>query len=683
MAKRKAPQKGSAASRNALKVEGRVRLEALDEVPTDVKLAAFVFDEGGKAIGTDELDRDGKFSMPLKLTKIQDVQVVIGKAGDPEEARKSPLYGRNYTAKEWARRVLRPDIYVAKLIWWPWWPKRICVSGHVYKTPGNCPVPFVKVEVFDVDRLFCLWPYIYPLKEKLKPFEVVRVEDLLARKFERVERGPIEPLPEELLEPPIPPRPRPDPAELEVPQALAELGPQPEPPDMPFMAEAFAETKKVLPADLEAIADTTFTSTKPLWALFPRCFYSRQLLCTTSTDENGYWRCCFDWWPLQIRHGWLKVDWRPDIIIKLTQVIDGVEKVLYIDPYTNTRWNVTNAHIDVFVDDPDIECGAGPQDRPEGTQAFFTRIGNDEVYWIDQTTGLYEEPPWSNTAYGRALRVYAQFGDTLSRAQAIPGATAPYYYRLSFGSGGSFTPITRQLKDTRVHKTTLLSESHTLGPQTVGSRPALYEIRDFQNYYWYNPDWIALWITAHRNAAGAWIKDVPDGTYTLRLEVFDSTGTLLTSTKVDYRDGTVSPPAVLPALYPCDLMITIDNNPPTLGMTILPSPTGCGVIKAHDVPPLNVQVQVDQANGRLYRWRLQYTKGVTPGVNVLDGDLDHTGLGTPVNLTVDAMPMLAGVTTTCAFALKLWAWANVRNGYGLIWYREVIKAIAVERCGAP
>ena len=39
-----------------------------------------------------------------------------------------------------------------------------------------------------------------------------------------------------------------------------------------------------------------------------------------------------------------------------------------------------------------------------------------------------------------------------------------------------------------------------------------------------------------------------------------------------------------------------------------------------------------------------------------------------------------GLTTTCAFAVKLYAYAHVRNGYGLIYYVEKIKAIAIEKC---
>ncbi len=671
-----------------LKIEGHLRLETIETVPADVKLAAYVFDKKGKEIGTDEVDRNGEFNISLSLKKPQSVEVLIAKEGDAIQARKSSLYGRKYMASDWVKQVLRPDFFIPKIIWWPWWPKHICISGHVRKTPGICPVPFVKVEIFDVDRLFCLWPYIYPLRKKLRKASVAKIEDLL-----KVLPDPIPgPLPEELEMPPVPLPPIKSrfTGLTELTADIDSIGPQPEPPDEPENIAVLSEldvardTDRISPDKLKSISDVTFTSTLAPWYLFPRCFYSRDLICTTNTDENGYFNCCFDWWPLKFRNGWFSVDWKPDIIIRVTQIIDGVEHVLYIDPISNTRWNVTHAHIDILVDDADIECGNGDtQERPAGTQAFFTRIGNDEVYWIDQVSGLYEKPPWKNTAYGKSLRVHAKFGDTLSRLGAIAGATPPYFYRLSYSHNGTtFTPVKTELKDTRVDKGTLMSSSHTLGPHTVGSQSALYEIRDFQNYYWYNPDWIGRWVTANKTGSGSWSKVVADGKYTLRLEVFDSTGTLMTTTSVDYRDGTQSPPAVLPPLYPCDLVITVDNNRPDLSMSITPTPTGCGVISASAVPPLNVDIQVSQLNNHLFNWALQYTRGVSPTVHVLDKDHDYAGLA-PVNLNVDAMPMLAGVTTTCAFSLKLRAWSNVRNGYGLIWYREIINAIAVEHCSGP
>ena len=94
-------------------------------------------------------------------------------------------------------------------------------------------------------------------------------------------------------------------------------------------------------------------------------------------------------------------------------------------------------------------------------------------------------------AYGQTLLVYGQFGDGWSDGSS---PSAPYYYRLSYANFGSpasaFTPVTLSLTDTRVNKTTNFSEKYNLGPKTVNGEPALYEVRDFENFLWYNPDWI-------------------------------------------------------------------------------------------------------------------------------------------------------------------------------------------------
>jgi hypothetical protein len=218
------------------------------------------------------------------------------------------------------------------------------------------------------------------------------------------------------------------------------------------------------------LENLTLTSKIAPWVIFPRCFYSTQLVCETYTDCNGYFQCCFPWWPLHIRRGRLRFDSLPDIIIRVTQVINGVTTVIYMDPYTSTRWNVTNTHIDLYLDNDEVECGSNDcGDRPAGSPVFFTRIGDDEVYLINQATGLYAVPPLSNVAYGGSLLVYGQFGDDLS------DGTPPRYYRLSYAKQGSsnFTPITTPLKDTRVTKTTLFSADHNLGPLTVNGVPAL------------------------------------------------------------------------------------------------------------------------------------------------------------------------------------------------------------------
>lgn len=709
MANEKSQTTGSRKIRGFL-IDGQISREQPECQPGELKLAAYVFDKAGSLLGSADLNEKGVYRVAVRLSQPADVDLMIGPSGMEKEIRRSSAFRRSFAAAEWKAEGtqqyrLQYNAILPLELWLPWWPIRICISGHIRKVSSSdgvttvCPVPFVKVEIFDVDRENCFWPPLRKWWELLLDRPVIRIPDLLR-------------------EPPIlvKPFPGPDPSpELNLGAAstlagdigalrprLASLGPQPEPPDLPSLAPA--SSLKATPALAEAafsasqpaftrvgearlmdssiaarLERLTLTSKIPPWQIFPFCFYSRAEVCETTTDCDGFFNCCFRWWPFHIRNGRLRFDARPDIIIKATQVIDGVPTVIYLDPYTSTRWNVNNAHIDLYLDNEEVICGNGNcYDPPEGSPVFFTRIGDDEVYKINQISGLYNEAPLSNVAYGGSLLVYGQFGDALSTGIPVR------YYRLSYAREGSseFSPITTPLGDTRVSKATLFSESHSLGPKTVNGIPALYEVRNFSDYYWYNPDWIGTWKSL--------LAEEDTGKFVLRLEVFDENGAKLTSALgVDYRDGTVVPPAVLPPMLDrCDLVITLDNKAPNLELVIPAVINECGVIPWTPALSLTFQAQVSQENNRLRSWGLYYTKGVNPTVHYLASGASNNGLPGSINQPVSggtAAPapgtgMLAGLDSTCAFALKLWAYSHVRDGRHFIYYREQIKAIAIEKC---
>jgi hypothetical protein len=345
-----------------------------------------------------------------------------------------------------------------------------------------------------------------------------------------------------------------------------------------------------------------------------------------------------------------------------------------MDPYTSTRWDSNGAYIDLTLDNEDVVCGSGCVPTPNGTTTFLTLVGLDEVYKINQGDGTFNNTAFGGTlqnwAYGGWLLFCGVFGQTLS-------AGAPkHYYRLSYrkGNSGDFTDFTYPISDTRVDKFTLQSEVHQLGPQPpIGGTSNLYEIRDTGQYYWYNPDKLGWWNTE--------ATEDDEGLYTVRLEVFDQNGVKLTSAQVDYRDGTDPPPGPLPAMLDrCDVTVRVDNKPPVVDLQVPLAGGACGVVKWADVPALSITANVTQENGRLNSWSLSYVKGLT-GVSVgLGGASSDSGLPTPSNNTVSAAPMTAGLTGTCAFALTLGAWPLVRNGFGAIHYKEVTKAIAIEKC---
>lgn len=701
-------------------VKGSALLEEMDKLPEDINLRVYAFSRSGQLLGESVINKKGDFTLKYKIAGIaeaKEAQLIIAPKGDEQSVRKSSGYRKLISATDWEKEEgvyqFRPKLSIPTIIWHPWLPKWICVSGHVRKLLEDdgiseiCPVPFLKVEIYDVDREFCWWPYFRRWWDKLADKRIFRIPELLKERVKETKPFPVpDPVPliptiseiepgsrSDLDRVAINPQPEP-PGINAAEDSFTNLGPQPEPPDFKSSIEMLGKTgfervgeSRMIDPGLAARFDKLTLTTKIApWFIFPRCFYSKAKICEATTDEHGYFNCCFQWWPFHFRRGRLRFDSRPDIIIKVTQIIEGVEQVIYLDPYTSTRWNVTNAHIDLWLDDEEIVCGSGDdQVRPHGVQTFLTRIGDDEIYKIDQTTGLSSIGSYSNVAYGGLLRVYGQFGDSLSDGGMIPGK----YYRLSYAKLGSpataFKPITVGLYDTRVNKATDWSETHKLGPLTVNGIPGLYEIRDALHYFWYNPDILGYWKS--------WQTEVDTNKYILRLEVFDANGNKVGSPAVDYLDGTSPPNGVLPSMTDqADLVITLDNKPPVLELDT-PAVNDCGVIPWSSVPPMNLQVKVSQENNRLHQWRLQYTKGVISTVHIMARNTSNSGTLSPVSETVDAtnylnpyggtpayLNILDGVTTTCAFALKLWAKPHIRDGRHFVYYREIIKAIAIEKC---
>jgi hypothetical protein len=704
-------------------IQGEAQLQQREQAQGEIKMHAYAFDRFGKLLGDSEVGGNGRFSVPLRGGRPGDVELVIGPADDPKTIRQGRVYSHTISGAEWKEgRVLQlSPFHIPIDFWWWWWLRTICVTGHVYKVGDgtNCPVPFVKVEIYDVDREGCWWDYIWRWWPYLIDRKVANANDLLRERPPALRRpftppgpGPVERFQQaaRLMKPGelVAFNPQPDPPAVRLAEAMAarfsspgaevSFNPQPDPPGSPVervslnpqplppgpemmlkrtTSRLVGEVSKINPAIAQRLSNLTIVSQIEPWLIFPWCFYSKQLVCTTYTREDGSFSCCFPWFFLHVRNGRLRFDWLPDIIIKVTQTINGIDHVIYMDPYTSTRWDVTNANNDLYLTDPQIVCGGGDQTRPPGTQTFYTLVGLDEVYLINQTNGLYSGNaryygPLSNVAYGGDLNIFANFGQNLS-----DGA---HYYRMSYSSDGiNFTAApTPTLMDTRVNKITNFSESHTLGPMPVGIQTGLYEVRDFNNYAWYNPDLIYQWDT---------IPLTSNTKYTLRLEVFDNAGNKLTSATVDYLDGTVAPPNTLPPSggdY-CDLKLMIDNDPVVLDLEVPAAINDCGVVECGSTP--DVHVSASQPHNRLYAWSLWCEKGVTGGYITLSPSSDSAPGGIPnvFDLVISGTPIVNSFpcdsgTCVCAFALTLYGTALVRDGYVLFSTTPQVKAIAVEKC---
>ena len=358
---------GAAAGRTtAFTIQGNVKLEGRDACSDDLPLRAFAFDSQGRTIGEAEVGANGSFAIVARLKQAADVDVLVGPAVDAALVRQAQPPVLQFKAADWVRGEagfsLDAKLVLPKRIWWPWWPIRVCVRGRVRKSlPGRdpCVVPFAKVEVYDVDREGCLWPILKPRLPSLIDRLTVRLPDLVKLPPVPDPIGPIarsaaafgaaSRLEQVALNPqPLPPEPPPN--------AVA-FDPQPEPP-LALVSRAavlrVGEVKALPEALASRLQDLTLSSRVPPWLLWPRCFYSKAVVCQTETDCDGRFTCCFWWWPFHVRNGRLRFDARPDIVVKVTQTIDGVSRVIYLDPYTSTRWDTWGAYIDLVLDDEDV-----------------------------------------------------------------------------------------------------------------------------------------------------------------------------------------------------------------------------------------------------------------------------------------------------------------------------------------
>lgn len=658
-------------------IEGQVQTDQAGEAARGLKLQAFAFDPGGRFLGSGDVDPKGNFKLDVKLGRPTPVDVVVAPPADPDVIRRSSAPRQSFVAKDWItegdRFRLKPSIALTPAVINLFLPVHICVSGHVRKTvtvngqTSYCPVPFAKVEVFDVDREPCWWPYILRQLDKVVDKQVVQAADLLKTSG-------------------LAPRP----------VTAAQL-PQLKPQEVAFKpadlsaatsdAVRVGEVKSLGESISSRLQDLTLVSVLPPWIYFPNCFFSRALVCETHTDCDGYFNCCFPWWLFHFRRGRLRLDGRPDIIIRVTQVINGVETVIYMDPYTSTRWNVTSTHIDLYLDNPAIVCGGCTTNPLPGTStAAVLQIGSDPVWLVDQSTGKFKTPPYSNGAYGGGLYIRGNFSNDLL------SGSPKRYYKLSYAKAGTndFRPVQTPLSALR--SVPLGSfETYPLGPQPAGTPVAgLYEVQDTA-HWWLMPGTpggsgmvLGLWDTAAFEA--------DEGAYVLRMEVFDEAGHKITTMQFANHGGNGSgvDPSPVPIVNDhLDLKFHIDNKPVNFNL-LTPATNACGVVPWSPTLTLQVHVHADQENGRVHSWDLRYVKGTDP-TRIYLGSGEYSGGTANVDEDVDANALLHEPVTpanpsgqlqsTCAFALILNAWSHVRNNWGFAYVGEKTYAIAIEKCG--
>ena len=359
--------------KGSFNIKGSVQLESAETKP-DVRMKAFAFSQVGDQLGSADVDAKGGFNLTLNRKEIGGpIQLVVGPEDDASAAYSSTSsYTQSIAVQNWkgeaGQYTYNPEIRIPGPIWGCWALIRVCVSGQIRKVIREgrfrryCPVPFVKVEVYDVDREWCWpWPWFLSVFEQQPNLQVAQLPNLVAQ----------------LPPHPIGPDPGPEFTQassvMASPGATVAFNPQPDPPGAPLSDFNVAVSASFSNVQTDSLVQSraTLTSRIPFWQLYPRCFYSTELVCTTTTDCNGNFKCCFPWWVCHYRRGRFRSDPRPDIIIKVTQIIDGVSTVIYMDPFSHIRWNVTNTYINLVLDDANVVCGPGCNPPPDGSGHLF------------------------------------------------------------------------------------------------------------------------------------------------------------------------------------------------------------------------------------------------------------------------------------------------------------------------
>ena len=687
-------------------ISAKVILERGEERAKGAKLYAYAFSRGGDLVAKGPVE-DGKIELTGKAPAEADIELYVSPSDKPEDARRSMSHTRTLSGEDFkvssGKRSASLELMIRPDEWIIWFPFRFCVDGHIRKLRNDgtlCPVSFVKVEVFDVDREWCWWRWLRPLLPKLPRLPdryVVRIPDLIKPKPPLPDPPPFRGMLRDLslaLTPgairgfnpqPDPPReigiapefamrefgfdPQPEPPVTLMARSSGDFDPQPDPPGanvLPGMMKELGRT------EIQALRNVSLTSRIAPWLIVPRCFYSKREVCETFTDCSGYFRCCFQFFPWHVRNGHFRYDRVPDVILKVTQTINGVDHVIYMDPYTNTRWNAGSVHIDVAIDDGDVVCG-GCGDGLQGTNAAaILQVATDPLWNIDSATGKHHTPTENNVAYTGLFTFKGAFTDDLRTG------TQKYYLvsRRKFGTMNWF-PIQTPLNVLRALPFQPF-KTYFIGPQPSGPTQGLYEIQD-RVHWWINP--------GPGGAQDALVQldsptiEADEGQYEIKLEVFDNAGSKINTIMFPNHigDGSGVDPDPVPASAGEQVFsIFVDNK--DFDFSLESNANACGVIPFGST--LDFTVHASQENGRVRAWDLNFAKGMTGVAQDLDGNNYPNGVAL-VNQAVSGAPLLVGLTGTCAFALTLQVWPHLINDGGFHVGRLKPYAIAIERCICP
>jgi hypothetical protein len=392
--------------------------------------------------------------------------------------------------------------------------------------------------------------------------------------------------------------------------------------------------------------------------------YRSDFLVDGTTDLNGNFNIPFTW-SLDITI----LQNRPDIIFKVIQKIDGIDKVIYNEnPATKTRWNIGDI-LSVTLEAENCVGIVPPiSGRPYDVLFVFTRVGVIGVNTID-TVGAgasgYAYPD-TDPAAPNSIAANTPFGSTLDIAGWFGQFTDAIRYKIQYSSDGvTFHDIADPLYNYYYEFAPTGGSWKTMpmGPFSEGGQNNVFKLPYVERpgQPWIYPDLIAKWDTTK----------VVDGVYTLRIQGYRWNAA-----------GTALVPSVALLIDPSYgvLRLITDNTPPVAKITGMKHNTTdikvCDIVKFTS-GTLHFSIEASDGKGHLREYVLNAMYGhnqvVTP---VPSGGADtyanHVGPsrhwnGGTFTVDYDAATYTSAKMPKCAYQFRLDVTKRTTNGYGLIY----------------
>jgi len=414
--------------------------------------------------------------------------------------------------------------------------------------------------------------------------------------------------------------------------------------------------------------------------------YKSDFLTEGLTDLNGIFNTTFTWpYDISIPGN------RPDIIFKVIQKIDGVDKVIYNEnPATQTRWNIGDI-LSVTLEAEDcISIIPTPSGRPYDTLFVFTRvgvIGVNNIHTIGVGASGYAYPDIAPAA-PNSRDANSPFGSTLDIAGWFGQFTDTVRYKIQYSSDGvTFTDISDPLYNSYYEFDPSGGDWITvfMGPFPEGGQTNVYKMPYIEKpgQPWIFPDLIAKWDTTK----------VLDGLYTLRIQGF----------KWNDVSHTTLVPSVALLIAPSygTLKLRIDNSPP---VSKINAETGikyngdikkvCDIVD-FTLGTLSIEFEASDSKGHLREYVLNamyghnnvvsplppnatgnYSSHIRPSRHWNGGNtaINPDGDGGPITVNYDTATYTPAKMQTCAYQFRLIVTKRTTNGYGLIypWVEDTI-----------